>query len=171
MSDRQQHAFTLELRERFLALVTVGKSVEEAAAVVGISRTTIARWAARGRVPDATTEHSWFAQRLDAIRTAKAEDVAQHREEPDAAEDPPEHPYRSLIYERVRGGDPFVWLSPDEMAELTEEQRQRARQAHIAEVDARSLHLQPENWQEKRALILSGTWDVAPAEERPRWAS
>jgi hypothetical protein len=70
MTDRQQHAFTLERRERFLALLTVGKSVEEAAAIVGISRTTIVRWAARGRVPDATTEHARFAQRFDAIRLA-----------------------------------------------------------------------------------------------------
>jgi hypothetical protein len=84
--DRQQHAFSLERRERFLALLAVGKSIEEAAAVVCVSRTTIARWCARGRIPAATTEHAWFAERYDAIRATRIEDVAPP-DEPEPTED------------------------------------------------------------------------------------
>jgi hypothetical protein len=114
--------FDLERRERLLALLAVGKSVEEAAAEVGISRPTIARWAARGRVPDATTEHERFARRLDAIRSGEAEDVLQG--EAKAAETaegelPATHPYRWALE-----GDPFVVGSPDELALLTPEQRE-----------------------------------------------
>ena len=103
-------AFTLERRERFLALLTVGMTVERAAADV-ISRTTISRWAARGRVPDATTERARFAKRYDDVRSTQAEDTAQR--EPEPVEDSPLHPYRSTIYAWALDGDPFVAASPD----------------------------------------------------------
>ena len=95
--------FTMERRERFLALLSVGHTVESAAAVAGTSRQTVVRWAARGRVPGAPAEAAGFAQRLDAIRDGKAEDVARHREAEAEAEPPPDHPWRWVL-----DGDPFA---------------------------------------------------------------
>jgi hypothetical protein len=111
--------FDLARRERFLALMAVGKTIEEAAATAGISRTSVARWAARGRAPDALTEHRSFAERFDAIRQEFAERDAADEHEPSPAAEWVE-------------GDPFVALAPDEMAELTPEQQQRAREVSEA---------------------------------------
>lgn len=117
--------FDLARRERFLALLAVGKTIEEATAIVGISRTSVARWAARGRVPDAAAEHRSFAERFDAIRQEFAGQDAADEQEP------------SLAAEWVR--DPFVALAPDEMAELTPDQQQCAREvseaAHVASIE------------------------------------
>jgi Homeodomain-like domain len=71
------NAFSLPVRERLLALLAVEYSTQEACAVAGISRQTVARWAARGRVPGAPAEHADFATRLDAIREGMAEAVAE----------------------------------------------------------------------------------------------
>jgi hypothetical protein len=129
-SARQQHrrkvirmgeatGFTLECRERFLALLAVGYSVEAAAAAAGTSRTTVSRWTARGETPGASLEHAAFAQRLATIRRAQAEKALA--EEADAL--PATHPYSWVL-----DGDPFVAMSPEEMAMLTPEQQQHARQ-------------------------------------------
>lgn len=126
--------FTMERRERFLALLSVGHTVESAAAVAGTSRQTVVRWAARGRVPGAPAEAAGFAQRLDAIRGGKAEDVARHREAEAEAEPPPDHPWRWVL-----DGDPFVSEEPAAMAMLTPEQQEQARavtQASWADRDA-----------------------------------
>jgi hypothetical protein len=41
--------------------------MEEACAHVGVSRSTVARWAARGRAPGAAQDPASFAARLDGI--------------------------------------------------------------------------------------------------------
>ena len=97
-------------------MVAVGYSIEKAAALAGISRTTIARWAARGRAPDAAIEHATFAQRLDALRSGQPEDVDCSAG--NAEELPTTHPYRWALE-----GDPFVVMSPEELAMLTAKQR------------------------------------------------
>jgi len=66
--------FDLQARERLLALLTVGVSMEEATAAAGTSRTTVARWLARGRVEGGPPEYVSFARRLDAIREASAKE-------------------------------------------------------------------------------------------------
>lgn len=60
--------FTPERRERLLVLLELGRSLEEACASAQITRATVAKWAARGRLPDADAEVADFARRLDAIR-------------------------------------------------------------------------------------------------------
>lgn len=67
--------FTTERRERLLTLLETGRTVEDAAAVVGINPSTVHRWAARGRagaVPQAE-----FAQRFDAIRQGDGERLSE----------------------------------------------------------------------------------------------
>ncbi|MEA2202323.1 MAG: hypothetical protein QOI89_2919 [Solirubrobacteraceae bacterium] len=124
--------FDLQARERLLALLTVGVSMEEAAAAAGTSRQTVARWAARGRVEGAPAEYVSFAKRLDAIGGAQAEDVA---ERPDVPGDPPEHPYRSQVWGWVQAGDVFTAISPRELAELTEEQAAEAQAPHSVDAE------------------------------------
>jgi hypothetical protein len=60
--------FTRDRRTRFLALLEAGHNVEQACAAVGVSRATVTRWAAKGRVLGARDDHSHFASRLDEIR-------------------------------------------------------------------------------------------------------
>lgn len=144
--------FSLERRERFLALLSVGQTVEGAAAAAGTSRQTVGRWVARGRVPGGSPEYRAFSERFDAIRSGEAEDVARRREAEQEEEEEP-------------GLDPFTFLSPAEMSELTEPQRQRAREVFIDAQDARPPPwLTAEEWQIRRGLILRGEWDVLPAE-------
>lgn len=50
-----------------MTLLETGRSVEEAAAGVGVNPSTVARWAARGRA-GADSESVAFAERYDAIR-------------------------------------------------------------------------------------------------------
>jgi hypothetical protein len=155
------HAFDLERRERFLALLAVGKSVEEATAIVDVSRPTILRWAARGRVPDAMAEHARFAERFDAIRS-QADDVAAQRR-PEPAEDPPEHPYRSMIYGWALNGDVFVAASPDELAELTPEQRE-----HVMALAAqRGAKESPQRPLQGRKMRTSTKWGGTAPTARP----
>jgi hypothetical protein len=59
--------FTAERRERFLTLLEAGRNVEEACADVGVSRSTISKWAARGRSGE-DTDAAAFAERFDAVR-------------------------------------------------------------------------------------------------------
>lgn len=107
--------FTTEKRERLLALVELGWTIERACVETGVSRQTVNASATRGREPSASSEQADFARRLHELRQEQQE-----------APDPPEHPYRSLIYGWVQAGDPFVGISPDELAELTPEQRLHA---------------------------------------------
>src|ERR1700681_2992292 len=100
-------SFSIAIRERFLALLAVGYSVEAAAAAAGTSRTTVARWAARGREPGASPDHATFAARLDAIREGAAEDVAQRQE----AEQEPTVP----VFGDADFVDSLTWLSPEDM--------------------------------------------------------
>ena len=67
--------FTPERRERLLTLLETGRSVEEAAADVGINPSTVARWAARGRAGD--EEAVEFAERFDAIRQGDGERLSE----------------------------------------------------------------------------------------------
>lgn len=60
--------FDLARRERFLALIAVGYSIERAAAAVDVSRQTVNRWASQGREAGASAEHASFAERLDEAR-------------------------------------------------------------------------------------------------------
>ena len=71
-------------------------------------------------------EHAAFAERLDTIREAKVEDVKASAAEED--EEALRHPCREQVWEWVQQGDPFVVLEPESMAELTQEQHQRARE-------------------------------------------
>jgi hypothetical protein len=59
--------FTETRRERFLAKLEDGRSVEQAAADVNVNPSTPARWAARGRA-GASPGTQEFAERFDAIR-------------------------------------------------------------------------------------------------------
>jgi hypothetical protein len=115
-------SFNLVTRERFLALLEVGYSTEEAAATAGTSRQTVARWAARGRVDGALPEHAVFAARLDAVREGMAEAVAEHLEaEADELDDP---------WSKVLRGDPYIAQElaarPGCYPELTEAQERVA---------------------------------------------
>lgn len=60
--------FTPERRERFLTLLETGRTIEDACAEVEISRTTVNKWATRGRKGDPDAEP--FAERFDAVRAA-----------------------------------------------------------------------------------------------------
>jgi transposase len=93
MADPSTPRFDLQARERLLALLTVGQSMEEATAAAGTSRTTVARWAARGRVEGAPPEYASFAKQLDAIRAAKADE----REEASAEDDEEALRYRPVV--------------------------------------------------------------------------
>ncbi|MCW3064784.1 MAG: hypothetical protein JWN32_1956 [Solirubrobacterales bacterium] len=141
------HTFSLERRERFLALLAVGYSVEAAAAAAETSRQTVARWLARGRAEGAPVEHASFARRFDEIRAAEAEAEAVEPEQ----EEP-------LI-------DGMTWLEPERMAELTEEQRQRAREIFVAECDARPpARMTDAEWKRERREILRGEADWSTPE-------
>jgi transposase len=60
--------FSPERRSRFLGLLEGGRNVEEACAAVGVSRSTVSKWVARGRAGDG--EAAAFAEAFDAIRAA-----------------------------------------------------------------------------------------------------
>src|SRR5438309_446969 len=89
-----RYRFTRERRERLLTLIECGRNVTDAAAATGISRQSVAEWAARGRQqPD--TEPGEFAARFDALLAGRdalrqeddAEDALAKLEARDA-EDP-----------------------------------------------------------------------------------
>jgi hypothetical protein len=126
------NAFSLPVRERFLALLAVEYSTEEAAATAGISRQTVARWAARGRVPGARAEHADFAARLDAIREGMAEAVAEA--EADELDD---------AWSKVLRGDPYVGMEvaarPGCHPELTEAQERVAEAVSDAVIASAKL--------------------------------
>lgn len=60
--------FTADRREKFLELLASGRNQEEACAEVGVSRTTIRNWLARGRSAGGSPEATEFANGFDAIR-------------------------------------------------------------------------------------------------------
>jgi transposase len=63
--------FTPERRERFLTLLGTGRNVEESCAGAGVGRSTVTRWAARGRERGADADAAEFAGRLDEIREGR----------------------------------------------------------------------------------------------------
>jgi Homeodomain-like domain len=78
--------FDLPRRERLLALLKVGLSVEEACADAGINPATVWRWRTRGLAPEASAEAASFAERMDAVRAATAE--SEREERADSEEEP-----------------------------------------------------------------------------------
>lgn len=64
--------FTEERRALYLGLLETGRNVEEACAAVGVSRSTVSKWAARGR--RGHPEAAEFAARFDAIREGRGEE-------------------------------------------------------------------------------------------------
>jgi transposase len=140
-------SFDVGRRERVLALVAVGFTVEQAAAAVGASTSTIARWVARGRAPGAPEAYRLFAERLDVIRAEAEEERREAVEEADPG---------PLI-------DNFTWLEPDRMGELTEEEQQRARRVFCEANDPRPPRFTAAEWKLERARILRGERDWRPA--------
>jgi hypothetical protein len=128
--------FSLPVRERLLALLAVGCSIEDAAAIAGTSRQTVSRWAARGRAPDAPAEYAAFAERFDSIRSGEAEDVARRRE----AEEEPAAPvfgdsdyrdeFTDLEWDPVSGADLCGAGRPDPRSA---EERAAAIERHVAD--------------------------------------
>lgn len=59
--------FSADRRERLLGMVSAGMPLTEAAAEVGVSRTTVDRWAGKGR-REQGTDYAEFAQRLEQAR-------------------------------------------------------------------------------------------------------
>jgi hypothetical protein len=58
--------------------------------------------------------------------------------------------------------DAMTWLEPAHMGELTEEQRQRARELFVAESDKRPPGwMSAEQWKRERREILAGERDWA----------
>lgn len=150
-------------------------------------------WSNRGRGPDATAEESAFAEALDrAVDGVREADAAPSEVTDDdlievLAEAATKRGNATaagrLLTERRRGreraveeveaeqpiSDPFVYLEPDSMAKLNEEQKQQARVAHVASCDAHPPPwLSAEEWAWQRAEILAGRFDVLPAEPRHR---
>jgi hypothetical protein len=141
-------AFTRDRRVELLALMAAGEPLGRACALVGVSRWTVRRWAARGRLPTAPAEAREFALRLDRIRAgasngddplsdgepelllaraARRGSVSaltelrrrEHRPEQEPEPElPDDHPWTA-----VRAGDPFVALEPDQFARLSAEQQ------------------------------------------------
>lgn len=60
--------FTPDLRERWITLIETGRTVEEACADVGISRTTTVKWVSRGRAGD--PDAAELARRYDDVMSA-----------------------------------------------------------------------------------------------------
>jgi hypothetical protein len=58
-------------RERLLTLLETGRSMEDACSEAAVSRSTVSKWAARGRLPGAEPDMADFARRLDAIREGR----------------------------------------------------------------------------------------------------
>lgn len=65
--------FTPERRERLLTLLETGRTIEEAAAGVGISGVTVRAWANRGRAGKSEPAVE-FAKRFDAIKQGTGEE-------------------------------------------------------------------------------------------------
>jgi len=65
--------FTSERRALYLSLLDTGRNVEEACAAVGVSRSTVSKWAARGR--RGHPEAAEFAERFDAIREGRGDEA------------------------------------------------------------------------------------------------
>ena len=135
------NTFNLPARERFLALLAVGATVETAAADAGTSRTTVHRWLGRGRA-GGDREAATFAKRFDELQAEKAASQEPQQADRDvAAEGSPEDRHRRMILDWLDQGDPFIALEPDSMALLTAEQQERAikvSQEHSAELAKRS---------------------------------
>jgi hypothetical protein len=187
-------AFDELKRERLLALMEAGQTVAQACAATGVGRATVTRWAAAGQEPTASTAAREFSRRYAELRQARRptngngnghggplsdEELVVVLE--DSARRGSAEAAKMLLGRRKRQEravekaepaepliDPMTWLHPAEMAELTEEQRQQAREVYVAAVDARPPHHGHDDWQEERALILSGEWDVEPSEHEKR---
>ena len=145
--------FTPERRERFLTLLAAGASVEEACAGARVGRSTVSRWAAAGRAPDADVAVRDFAARLAEVRegvelreplsegdidrslergvrngsTAAARELRLRQERREKPEPEPvvERP-GAWAWRQVLKGDYYVATEPERMAELTPEQQARA---------------------------------------------
>ena len=63
----EDKTFNSERREKFLTLLEVGRTVQEAAAEVGVTTTTVYRWAEKGRFEE-DTERAEFSERFHAIK-------------------------------------------------------------------------------------------------------
>ena len=74
-----RRAFDEPRRARLLGLIEAGSSLEEAAGRVGVTRQTVFRWQARGRVEEGTPA-AVFAERLAAARGEAGADVASEEE-------------------------------------------------------------------------------------------
>jgi transposase len=153
--------FTAERREQLLVALAAGASLTSACASVGVSRTTVYKWAARGRAgaPDAQE----FSQRFDRVRLGACSRTAEEEiertleagtrrgsvsaaralmalrrrraeEEPDEFAGLPEgHPWRY-----TDASDPVLALSPELLAYLTPEEAAQVRDLHAdgSELDA-----------------------------------
>jgi transposase len=152
--------FTLEQRECVLARLAVGSTVEEAAAAAGVSATTISRWITRGRAPGAPPAYVEFARRVAAARAEAAENVAKRREE-----DEP------LVFGDPGYVDPHTWICPSEMAPLTPELRQQARECYVESHPDPPPWLSSAEWRVECAGILRGErdWREPDAEHRYPW--
>lgn len=68
----EDKTFNPERREKFLTLIEVGRNVQEAAAEVGVTTTTVYRWADKGRFEE-DTDRAEFSERFHAIQTGTNE--------------------------------------------------------------------------------------------------
>jgi Homeodomain-like domain len=116
-------SFDMSSRQRFLALYDAGKTIEQAAVAVGVSRTTVATWRARGAEPDAPAEAAEFARNFAAMR--------EGRTNPSPSADDGGPPLtladvRRLLERSARGGS--VTAQRILLSELRREQEARERE-------------------------------------------
>jgi transposase len=148
--------FDAAARERFLALLGAGRTIEEACATVGISRATVSKWRARGRRPGADDEAAAFAVAFDAIREGRgeqrltADDALRLLEQ--SARKGSVQAQRALLAELRRregaaawvkpssqaGADPFDELERDEL-ERRHRVREEATRSRIEELERDEL--------------------------------
>lgn len=148
--------FTLERRERFLALLTTGQTAEQAAAAAGISPQSVRRWASRGRAPGASVEHREFARRYDELQSAAKAERREGTAEEAAAEEQP-----LPAWQKVLRGDPLVSMELDARPgcypELSEAQQRVAHAVADAHFEAQAARLPPEKREQavRRALLAA----------------
>jgi len=131
--------FTPERRERLLGALEGGRNIEQALAIVGISRATLTTGAARGRRPDADADVQEFARRFDAIREGHGEARLS------------EDDVWRLLEKQARGGS--VTAQRELLRRFREEREARELQRDPLE----RLMNGPLNWQEAaRALEEEG---------------